>query len=695
MKLLRWAAALAVLCVLLLGAGLVALRLAYPPERIRALALAKLQEALGRQVRIASVALGLRGIELGGLEISEQPDFQAGTFLKAKTLTAGWDARALLERRVAVSELLLAGFECRLARDRKGRLNAATLGAAGAELKDARDAPAAAPAARGPAAPAFDFSVRRIRAEAGTVTYQDADGARAELGSLRAEVNDFRPGAPFPASLAFGFEASKGGSRWKGSLAFDGVVEPKPDGAARVAFKPLRLELGGLSIPLEGEVSRDAAGAVALAARGPVPALDAAKLKALGASAPEGLSLPAGSLSLKAAYAGDRLRLEPLELALGESRVDVRGTLRLPGALELTVKASELPLELLAPAVPALAEHKVGGRASADLRVTGTASAPILAGTAKVAGLRADAGDAALTGAALDVSFDPKDAKATLKGRLGSGELSLDVVARQYASAPDVRVTGSLSAWDLGKGAEGKDAAPASSPPEGSAPPPGPGQRTPGSSEKTVPPGRSSEGAKPLRTGGTFEIGAIRHPNFQAQAVRLEWDLSGVTPRLDALTGRAKLRTGAGKLDDLTQLAAKSALAKVALLPLTLLQKAASLAKVPLLPAFDKVTFKELTGDYVFEKGVMTVKESHLDSSAGYVTTTGTADLGQDRLNLRIAAKVGGALQGRIAGPIAFFVRGSLQAPEVKADVAAILKQPQVEKALEGGKKLLQQLFKK
>ena len=92
-----------------------------------------------------------------------------------------------------------------------------------------------------------------------------------------------------------------------------------------------------------------------------------------------------------------------------------------------------------------------------------------------------------------------------------------------------------------------------------------------------------------------------------------------------------------------------------------------------------------------------------MDSSAGFVTASGTADLGRNALALRLDTKL--AEQGplRLSGPVGFTVTGTPAEPVVKVDPVSLLKQPEVEKAVdnvrkaveEGGKRLLENLLKR
>ncbi|MEK9145400.1 MAG: AsmA-like C-terminal region-containing protein, partial [Elusimicrobiota bacterium] len=179
------------------------------------------------------------------------------------------------------------------------------------------------------------------------------------------------------------------------------------------------------------------------------------------------------------------------------------------------------------------------------------------------------------------------------------------------------------------------------------------------------------------------------------QKAELAWDLRGLSKDLSGLEGWVKLKTGEGRFENLGLLASENPLLKTALLPFLILQKISGLVKIPLFPAFDRVAFREITGDYAFQKGVMAVKESHLDGSEAYVAVTGTADLPKDELDLRLSTKLGTQVGLRLSGPVGITVKGSLSDPKVSVDPLSIIKQPGVDKVIEGGKKMLEEGGKK
>jgi uncharacterized protein involved in outer membrane biogenesis len=134
--------------VLLLAAAGAALEYAVPKEELRPLVVDRMQRALGRQVKLASVSLGpWTGLRMEGLSISETPTFDAGTFFEAERLTTRFRFWPMLVWRFSIGEVQITKPKIRLARGKDGRLNVA-------DLLEGRAAdapgPAAAPGATGP-----------------------------------------------------------------------------------------------------------------------------------------------------------------------------------------------------------------------------------------------------------------------------------------------------------------------------------------------------------------------------------------------------------------------------------------------------------------------------------------------------------------------------------------------------------------
>src|SRR5260370_40473614 len=77
-------------------AAVATLKIAFPEPKVRAWVLDEARQRLGRDVRLTSLDVGLRGLTLKGLEIAEQPGFPAGTFVRAERLHVLPEWRGLL-----------------------------------------------------------------------------------------------------------------------------------------------------------------------------------------------------------------------------------------------------------------------------------------------------------------------------------------------------------------------------------------------------------------------------------------------------------------------------------------------------------------------------------------------------------------------------------------------------------------------
>jgi len=656
-----------VLLGLLASAGLVvALKILYPPERIKAIAVSQLVKSLGREIKLAEASIGLGGVSLEKLEVSEVPNFAAGTAATLKSLSLKVDLRPLLfKREFRVKELALDGLSVHIVADKDGSMNVAK----GTGKSDS-------PEAGGAVAPVV--SLERLSVSDGSLRYEDkASGTKASVSGLSLTASGAGLAEPFP--LALKSAVTLDGK--KGEIDFEGTLDPKGANidAAGVAIDALvlvwegkRYSLAGTLKPLSAPAGKLTVGLPALEAGGvSIPALSGTLHAAVknGLIALTRLDLKGDEAALKGSVVQTKSRwtLSGLAASLGGISATLDGTYAEAG-IDLRLRADELDLEKARRWVPALKEMNAAGTASVDLKAKGRTDSPALEGKLRLANAALNASGQALTGLNGRLSFTPETADAALKGALNGAAFDAQLAARGYrTNRPKIELTGTLAKLDLSKLPESSAAKDEAAPKQDG------GKESPASLKTLV-------DAK-----GSLTIGAIVHPRFQASKTTMLWDLREIGSDLSSLDGTVSFSVGAGKFEDLKQLGASNGLVKVVLLPIMIIQKVAGLVKVPLFPNFDKVDFKEIVGDYSVQNGRMTVKKSHLDSSAAFVTMAGSADLGKEALNLKVDAKLSGALKA----PIAFQITGTISDPKVKLDAASVLKQPEVNKALEQGKDLL------
>ncbi|HVE14922.1 MAG TPA: AsmA-like C-terminal region-containing protein [Elusimicrobiota bacterium] len=765
-KLAKICAGIALAGVVLLAAGALALRVYLPPQKLRELVLAEARKALGREVRLRDASIGiLSGVSLAGLEVSEAPDFKAGSFASADSIGVSVRWLPLLSKKVEVASLSVKGLRLNVVKRADGTFNFSDLAGAG------QAAPSSAPSSGKPASSAA-LSVGRASVSGATIEYRDA-AAKQEwtIAGLNATIRDFAPGRPFDADVSLKARGLAQGKSYGGALELAGTVDPsgKDPAKASVKLRKLVVSAQGYTARLSGKVIgledvraeltasvSDAKGELfsgevkaAAAHRGAppydveaelqtkTPALDGARLAALGL--PAGVVLPPAEIRAKGRLQGDALSLETLRVSAERAQLDVSGSvaaatsgkpmpdlkatakLDLPAlkseelswlhgvpaglalppvkldaaltakdddvaisalhlalggsaleaqgrvgavrspdpALDLVVSCKALLLDELGKVGPAVRPYELAGKAEFAVAAKGPVSKPVLAGKGRFQGVGVTlAGGARLSGFSGTVNADERRIDLPdLRGKVGDGDLALNLTVKNYTRAPDVDLEGSLSQADLAK------LLPAKSPEAAKAPAP---------AKKAASAGASA----PMTLRGNFSVGQWSYTGIAAKNTQLNWQLSGVTPDLKGLSGTAKLSVGQGRLQNLGDMATQSKVAKIVLAPFVVLQKVGHIAGVNLFPDFNNIAFDSIAGDYAFSHGIMTLRESRLSGSDANVSTTGTIDLPAERPDLLVHTQVRGAPLPDVQ------VGGTFDDPKTKVLVGKY--------AAEAGTKLLQ-----
>ena len=106
--------------VVVLAAGLLTLRLMFPPEKIKRLTLDYAKNTFHREVSFDSVSFNIIGLTLNNFALSEDNSFEQGTFIQAQRLEAKVALWPLLKKRIEISTIALEGISLNLAKQKDG-----------------------------------------------------------------------------------------------------------------------------------------------------------------------------------------------------------------------------------------------------------------------------------------------------------------------------------------------------------------------------------------------------------------------------------------------------------------------------------------------------------------------------------------------------------------------------------------------
>lgn len=161
---------LAIVVVLLAAAG-TALKLMFPPARLRAVLMPKIEQAVGRPVKIDRFSLkvftGL-GVELSGIELANARGFDQRPMAAVDAVVLKLNLLALLRGQLAVSSLVIERPRVLIEKDLAGAFNFDDL------VKPASQVSPAPPAK--PGAVPLSFAVQSFRIEDGSFEFNDKLG---------------------------------------------------------------------------------------------------------------------------------------------------------------------------------------------------------------------------------------------------------------------------------------------------------------------------------------------------------------------------------------------------------------------------------------------------------------------------------------------------------------------------------------
>jgi uncharacterized protein YhdP len=137
----------------------------------------------------------------------------------------------------------------------------------------------------------------------------------------------------------------------------------------------------------------------------------------------------------------------------------------------------------------------------------------------------------------------------------------------------------------------------------------------------------------PTRMQGKLTVAHLQNPVYQAKNFSLEWALKNIDPSLAHLDGLMKLNQGEGVVQNLTSLVNTSKSAKLALMPLVMLQSLNKLGIVDIgLPDFSHLEISHIGGDYTFQNGAMTIHQFQITGPQLTVGAQGTVQLATEAL---------------------------------------------------------------
>ncbi|HAM36943.1 MAG TPA: hypothetical protein DEB40_06905 [Elusimicrobia bacterium] len=704
------------LCFLLAVIAYVGLRATFDEERIKSVFVDQLQSRLRRPVQIDRVLLTPHGVKLRGVRVVEKPSVPGQYLLTSDAVLVTVKLSSLPRLRLDLGEVKFVSPYIQLLRDDAGGWNVSDIFLS---THSAQSMPV------GRLSLPVSFAAELTVVERGVIKVEDRlKQTSYRFGNVNLAVRSFAVDRPFSLAAECDNISTLAGRSISTTLALEGAVS-----LAGFDWSEAYLRANKLVLTVDGRTIQGTAGLTGL----PPTEIDVeASFPDLG---PQDwrryfdkeldLSLPASRWQLKAAVpAPRRIRIRRLHVESPPLSASAMGSLDFssaPATVNGEVSVVNFPLSQAEVFYPrwrplalrgmltgfaglsgplsrlqlergSLAVSRAGGQFSnfavngGDVSVTGSD------GLEKFK-LSVENGQGALFASPFsDLSVSATLDKADLKVerfnvRFIDSRLALKARVRNLADPKEVSVLGSVDRlrWEEAHGLVSSIVARVSTQ---TAPAPAAQPRTWVRTFKYVIPKKFPD------TIGQITIGSVAHKNFAFNNVDLLWDIRGISPSLNRVSGDVKVSFGPGRVADVPAVQAANKFLRIIFLPFVYMHKMNNLSVFSTATAYPKtLDFNRIEGEYGLNKGVATTRLFYVDSPQVVAFADGAADFGKETVNMMILTRLTGYRQplpewwvdelGRPA--IAFRVKGDLNLPDLDPRLSKMTGD-EIEKALDGAK---------
>ncbi|MGB9506176.1 MAG: AsmA family protein [Candidatus Acidiferrum sp.] len=351
-------------------------------------------EALGRKVSVGNLSLSILGGSLGmdNLSVSDDPKFNSGPFLTAKSVKVGVELMPLIfSKQLNVTDVSIVNPQVVMLKDPSGKWNFSSIGNSSGQ-------PAQAPAQSKPqpsgsSSGAQSVSVGKLSLENGQITVGNTNSQkRSVYTDVNLTASDVATTSNFPVTLSMNLPGG-------GTMKLDGKVGPVDPNDAALTPQNAKLNITNLnltstgfldpSLGLAGMVDMDAnllSQGGKMTSKGEVT-LTKAVLVAGGSPSTVPAVIDFDTTYDLASGAGV---LNPSTIKIGNAKTDLSGTYKSQGdefVVDMKVNGQGLPATDLQNFLPALAinvpsgSKLTAGTLSANLHITGPTNKLVTDGT--------------------------------------------------------------------------------------------------------------------------------------------------------------------------------------------------------------------------------------------------------------------------------------------------------------------------
>ncbi len=649
-KLIKFLLFAAIVGVLLLGVGLFTLYKMYPPAKLKTMTQEYVAKNFQREIRFDDISLTWIGFSLTNVALSENTTFSDGTFIEAKKLTAHVAVKPLLQKRIEISTIEADGLNIQLIQKQDGSFNFDTL----ISTQD-NPAPEENSTSNSSSTPLV-VTAQKIALTGCDIVYKNLQtGMKLALKDLDILINNFDLANPFETEISFTTDISGAG---------------QPDMTLPVSIKA-QINLANLDMPsavatisqataryktvlfsLQGDVKSFKSPQVDLT--GSLAGINNKVLNELAPDLPN-FTLPTINLTLQAAADLDKstAQINLAKLAVKNSALTAGGNLGWAGPTPTYSLSGALTANLneIVQMTDSVQNFEPSGIIKGNFKATDKKDFTDVSGNITLQNVSALYPPVTLTetnGTILITSLD-QISSSSIKGKLNNEKFEGSFSYQNIKNVLNLVLNLNLDKLVLNSFSASQESSSSTV------------QNDSGSS--------TADSGSRMNIQANINVGGVKIPYVESDGFNLSANLTDVTDSMTQTNGNIRFTLKPGKITNLDDFIKDSKIAKIILLPVTLVKKVSGLLQLDLFPA-DKtgngttISFTQGEGSYTFTEGVMNVDSTTFNSTVTDISASGTANFKTDELNMKATATL--LTQ---AAPVSFKITGTMSNPKGKLDV--------------------------
>ena len=663
--------------VVLLAAGLVTLKVMFPPEKLKAMAESYTKENFHREISFDGVSFNLIGVTLDNFALSEESTFEQGTFVKADKLQVKVALRPLFQKKIEVRRVILDGLEVNVVKQADGSFNFDSLVAGSSS--SAEEQPQAAQEASAPAN--LDLTIEKISITDCAFSYKDLQtGMNASVDKLNLEIRDFDLANPFSFKLDFtmGYQDAASGMDMTIPVTVDTVVS-----LANLDMQQAYITVKGISASyktvrflLTGGVKNFMAPVVDLT--GSLTGINNTTFEEFLPDLPS-FNLPQITVNVQASADIEKSQavIQQIKLGILNSGITASGNASWASATPTYNITGNMAIAL-AEAVQmtdTVADFKPQGQILGTFTATDKLDGKDVRGniTLKDVSVMYEPVTASALNGVINIASVDDISCASLTGLLNGEKFTSSFSYKNIQEVMNIVFNLDLSKFKL-------DSLPAAQTSavqeEGTQTEAAPAEQNaaetaPAPTEEPQPAANAqADGPETyMNIQANVKVGEVQVPFFTTQGFAINANLTSVSPSMKKANGQVSFTLQPGAITDLDSFVKENKIVKILLLPINIINRVAKVLNIDLFPAENsaqkgQISYDAAEGVYNFVNGVMTVEKTTLTSKLTNINGSGKVDFPQDNIDMKVSATV---LTSQT--PIVIKITGPVENPSGKLDV--------------------------